>query len=339
MVEDVAAQIKAARESLGVDAGYLPLLRLSSQNEQHARVLQALKLEEKAQIQVLLCSRGEGGWPSALLRSAPENESLLTFVTDVLRPKESLPVSEPKVSETAATVTLAPAETGSPLGLLLVYDKSRDGGLVQPFLSELGRHWMERYGRVEPAPYPLAYYDIADRTTLTRLEASLPGLMTDGKASVALCFFSQGRPTRVVEVRQDLELPATLVRQLSSARTRHLAESVNPGLQSSGTLPAPDALQLTSSQETSILLSRIHELAQQLWSGSSEDQSTENRLAKKNLLTIVELTRLNDKDRELGQQLKAALADYQTEPLVLSSDSPLQTIQTRFIELTNALLE
>ena len=340
-VEDVAAQLKAARQSLGVEAGALPLLRLSSQNEQQAGVLKALKLSEGAQIQVLLCSRGDRGWPRALLRSAPETGSLLSFVTSIVRAKESPSVSkEPGLAEPSQPANSVELDPGSPVGLLLVYDKTREGELVQRFLSELGRHWMERYGRVDPAPYPLAYYDIADETTLTRLQARFPELNTGGKASVALCVFSQGRPTRVVEVRQGLELPATLVRQLSSSRTRHLAESLSPGLQIANTLTIPDALPLSIAQETSVLLSRLHELAQQLWSGSSEDQSSENRLARRNLLNIVELTRSGEgKNRELSAQLKAALADYETEPLILPKDSSLDIIQKQFLGLTNALLE
>ena len=341
VVEEVAAQLKAARQSLGVDVSHLPILRLSSSNEQHARVLKSLKLREGPQIQVLLCSRGEGGWPNEFLRSAPQDENLLTFVRSVLRPEESPPASETTVADQAVIANSA-KETGpgSALGLLLLYDKSRDTGLVKPFLSELGRHWMERYGRVEPPPYPLAYYDIADGTVRTRLQASFPELTTDGKAAVALCFFSDGRPVRVLEVHQELELPATLVRQLSSARTRHLAESLNTGSQTTSTLPTAEAMQLSDAQETSVLLSRIHELAQQLWSGSSEDESPENRLARRNLLNIIELTRSSDaRSRELSTQLKEALADYQAEALILSKDSSLEAVQTRFIELTSALLE
>ena len=206
---------------------------------------------------------------------------------------------------------------------------------MQPFLSELGRHWMERYGRVRPSPYPLASYDLSQTGVLEGVRKAFPELLADESPKVALCFFSHGRPARVLEIYQDMTLPATLVRQISAARRRHLADTIST--EDVATVPDPSVLELSDDQERTVLLSRVHELAQQLWRGSADPKS-ENRLAHRALLQIVELTRYDESGvRAWTIELREALADFQSEPLLLEPQSKLEPVQKQLLEIIRRL--
>ena len=193
---------------------------------------------------------------------------------------------------------------------------------------------MERYGRVKPSPFPLASYDLSDDRVEEALRGSFPELVSDPKPKVALCYFQLGRPVKILEVVNDLTLPATTVRLLSAARHRHMAESISV---TDSSAPAAKEMSLSDDQEQTVRLSRVHELAQRLAYGSSDPEPA-NRLAHRTLLQIVELTRGSDEDRVLSHDLREALADYESEPLLLEPDSSLRSFQDQFLELIRTLI-
>lgn len=347
-VEQVVDMLKAARKELGLKSQELPILRLSLRQERPAQVLQALGINATGNPQVLLCRRGSDGWPELLLGQLSGGENPLLFVRSAVRDPERRelpsrddePVLPPRQEVESTGLAGGPepredklAPTGQ-LGLLLAY-RAEDKEFVQPFLSELGRHWMERYGRVKPSPFPLASYDLSDDRVEEALRGSFPELVSDPKPKVALCYFQLGRPVKILEVVNDLTLPATTVRLLSAARHRHMAESISVTVDSSA--PAAKEMSLSDDQEQTVRLSRVHELAQRLAYGSSDPEPA-NRLAHRTLLQIVELTRGSDEDRVLSHDLREALADYESEPLLLEPDSSLRSFQDQFLELIRTLI-
>ena len=349
-LEQVVDMLKAARKELGIGSGELPILRLNLLQERPALVLQSLGVKVESEPQILLCAKGADGWPDRLIRQLSPGENPLLFVRDAVRDPErkELPSrdAEPElpprrdVESTGLAGGPEPREaalaaTGQ-LGLLLAY-QAEDKEQVQPFLTELGRHWMERYGRVKPSPFPLASYDLSDSRVLEALKKTFPELVTDQQPKVAVCYFQNGRPVKILEVERDLSLPATTVRVLSAARHRHMAETI-----SATELPsAPNAseIRLSDHQEQTVLLSRVHELAQRLALGSAEPDPP-NRLAHRTLTQIVELTRSNDEEkRQLTDELSEVLADYESEPLLLEPDSNLRSYQQQLLELIHTLLD
>ncbi len=349
-VEQVVDMLKAARKELGLNSQEMPILRLSLRQEKAALVLQSLGVKATGEPQVLLCRRGSDGWPELLLRQLSRGENPLLFVRSAVRDpdrrelpsRDDDPTLPPRQDVESTGLAGGPepresklAPTGQ-LGLLLAY-RAEDKEVVQPFLSELGRHWMERYGRVKPSPFPLASYNLSDTRVGEALEKAFPDLVSDLEPKVALCYFQQGRPVKILEVVNDLSLPATTVRVLSAARHRHMAESISVTVDSAA--PAATEMSLSEDQEQTVLISRVHELAQRLARGSS-DPDPANRLAHRTLLQIVELTRSSDEDnRELTHDLREALADYQSEPLLLEPDSSLRSFQEQFLELIRSLLQ
>ena len=348
-VEQVVDMLKAARKELGLKSQELPILRLSLRQERPAQVLQGLGVRPTGNPQVLLCRRGEDGWPELLLRQLSKGENPLLFVRSAVRDPErrDLPSRDdepelpPRQDLESTGLAGGPepresklAPTGQ-LGLLLAY-RAEEREVVEPFLSELGRHWMERYGRVKPSPFPLASYDLSDSRVEEALKKAFPELVVDTEPKVALCYFQLGRPVKILEVVNDLTLPATTVRLLSAARHRHMAESISVTVDSSA--PTAKEVSLSDDQEQTVRLSRVHELAQRLAYGSSDPEPA-NRLAHRTLLQIVELTRNSEEEsRALSHDLREALADYESEPLLLEPDSSLRNFQDQLLELIRSLI-
>jgi len=333
-VDLVVARLKAERRRLTDQPGDLPILRLDPERKSHASVLRELEIEVGDKPKILLCNRAESGWPHGVVGPLSPKDNLVSVIANVAAGKPL------RIESKKQPTAKPPADPRThQVGLVLYYDPSAAGEkiLVDTFLKELGRHWLERYGRVEPAPFPLASYNRGDQLVASRLKESLPAL---GEASVpvaALCLFQGGAPNRVLEVFRELELPATLVRRISGARTRHLSESVI--LAEEGEVPEPAQLALSREQEYSILQSRLHEMARQLWKGVDDGESDQNRLSRKLLLQIVELTRSGKPLDEAEQKsLRAALEDYLEEPLLLSESSEYGPIQERLLELARSLL-
>lgn len=330
-VEEFVKMLKAARQALSLSAQELPLLRLSERLGTHQRVLTELGVALGPKPQLLLCRRASDGWPAEVLAEMPLDANPFTFLRDALDPKGSVtaPVDPPPPSP-------APVPEGQ-LGFLLVYPKGQSATLIDPFLSELGRHWVERYGRVKPAPYPLAFYDSSDPLVAARLQEIHPELLQEPPL-VAICSFSAGRPTQILETFRGLEFPATLVRELSAARTRHLADSLQVGSVTAPELPGADSVTLSPGQHRLIALSRLHELARQLWSSSQDGEAGENRIARRVLLQISELGRETVEKPELWEsQLREVLADYRQEPLRFAPGSELESLHQRFLYLVQEL--
>lgn len=335
-VEDTVAAIKSARRQLGIDPGQLPIVRLNIRQTRPALVLQTLGLEVESTAQVLHCRRGTDGWPDKLIEECSPGENLLLFV----RRASQLPTTEKTLSSRVdpeppprRPEEPVPASAAGEVGLLLVYRGSGEREQVKPFLAELGRHWMERYGRVKPSPYPLASYDLSDQAVAEGVARAFPDLVGE-KPKAVLCLFLRGRPVRVLETFEELEIPATLVRRISASRRSHLVDTVSGG----EPIAAPEArgVELSDRQEETVLLSRVHELAQQLFRGSA-DPSAENRLAHRAILRIVELTRRDSGAPEMSPELSEAIADFRAEPLLLNDDSPLIPTQNQLLELLELL--
>jgi hypothetical protein len=335
-VEDTVKALKAARKQLEIEAHQLPILRLNHRQNKPALVLQSLGLKPTGAAQILLCRRGTSGWPEELLEQCSPGENLLFFVRRASRgpAAKKLPPRQPDPQIPAREEPPELASAGR-VGVLLVY-RGEDKKIVQPFLAELGRHWMERYGRVRPSPYPLASYDLSKAGVADGVAKAFPTLLVNENPKVALCFFLKGRPVKVLEVYEEVTLPATLVRQISAARRRHLADSISTGDKMSA--PDTNTLELSDGQEKTVLLSRVHELAQQLWR-QTLDPKPENKLAHRALIQIVELTRYNESQtRVWSEPLAEALADFQSEPLLLEEGSNLEPVQNQLLEIIERLV-
>jgi hypothetical protein len=340
--EGMVENLKEQRGRLVTDPAALPILRLDPERAHHARVLKTLDIELTGETQVFLCSRSESGWPDKKHRQLLEPGDLLSTISAVSsgspeQPAVATKKAPPKTTPNSPETSL----DASRIGVLLYHDPEdeKQAEQVSDFLKELGRHWMERYSRVEPAPYPLAFYNSGDSTTVSRLTDSLPSIASSRSPSVALCFYSSGRPVEVLEIFPDLQLPATLVRQLSAARTRHLVDSLRPSPQEQTSLPEPVTLVLSDTQERDILLTRLHETAQQLWGGVDDGENGENRLSRKLLLTIIETTRVHrNRTPEVERQLFDALDDFEAEPVLLPEGSEYAPVQERLLELGDTLM-
>ncbi len=104
--------------------------------------------------------------------------------------------------------------------------------------------------------------------------------------------------------------------------------------------PEPESLGLKPELETTLLVSRLNETAQQLWDGFKEDKDEGNRGGRRILLQICELSRkARANDPESLAALREALKDYELEKLTVSKSSRLGEVHDRFLELSQALLE
>jgi hypothetical protein len=333
--------LKRSRAILGIEASQLPILRLDPSLSRHRSQLTSLGVAAAADtVTLLLCERGGSGWPRQVLAKRLGTTETRDLVKEAIeRSSESFADGEHKVE----SGEVKPVSTVSTeLGILLVrkVEDPAECELVESFLTELGRYWMQRYGRVKPTPYPLAYYNVSDEKTLARLQSTLPELVSQPTPLAAVCFYSQGRPVQVLEVHTDLDLPATLVRQLSSARRRHLADTVVLSPAVGTQLPTADAVSLTGAQQMDLVQSRVHEMAQQLWAGSSDGDAGENRLARRLLLKLTEQTHGEEEWTESKlTELKETLEDFMEEPLLLPKDSELVDVQARLLAIGEALTQ
>lgn len=342
-VDSLVNRLKKGRLLTQTEPHTLPILRLDPTRKQHKLVLGKLGVSQSRQTRVLVCDRAESGWPESLVASFPESEKakmIVRLARQRTRVKDQPENVKPPAEKTA--LKISEKSQATEVGLLLLHspDESKDSVLVREFLSELGSHWLQRYGRIKPAPYPLAYYDLSQPDVVSRLK-TFDQALVGATPRAALCLFQRGRPQRVLEVYSSLELPASLVRRVSSARARHLADTISLKVSQSASLPEPSTVRLTASQETSILLGRLHESAQQLWVGVSKDENPQNVTSRRLLLRVVELTRHDSKKWKPSEraELKLALDDFVEEPLILPEDSYLRAIQQRLLELASALPE
>ncbi len=342
-VSSVVGALQEARRASAIPDGGLPILRLDPSKPRHRECLRDLGVSVGPDLQVLLCQRGVSGWPAKLLKRYREGVDSLTVVGDASR--LSLPSSEVSVAESSVSVAEAapkealPSPSAAELGFLLIREgvSQQEEDPAQSFLSELGRYWLQRYGRVDPAPYPLAWYDLSDEVVRSRVQAAFPSLVSGPTPSVALCFFVRGTPVKVLEVFTDLELPATTVRNLSAARNRHLADTVDVSVEAEHVSPSAGTVVLSGSEQKAVVLETVHELAQLLWANSSDGEKKENRLTRRILLKIVELTR-GGQGLDDESQLTAALEDFLAEPLLLGDEPGLVDAQERLKALAEALV-
>lgn len=320
-------QLKVERERQRLSPEQLPLLRLSLGRAPHRAVLERLGVAPGARrLRTFTCRRDDNGWPSEILAeheagTAPD-QILARFVQQKQAPQ-------------AAT-------GGSPLGLLLVGD-AESQQRIRPFLEELGRFWLQRYGRVNPTPYPLASYDISQPEVAQSVARAFPSLVEGKPPVVALCLFEGSQPVEVLQVFRDLEMPATLVREISSARGQAMvAESrrKSPSAAAHASAPAPNPVGLSVEQERVLLVSRLNETAQQLWNGAKDDKSLRNQGPKRILLRVIEESRgYLAGEAQAQARLLESLRDYQVEPLRLERDSGVFEQAARLLELTRSLLD
>lgn len=341
-VEACISALKGERERYGVKADVLPILRFNPASSRHSSFLHSLGLSQKDHLQVLLCGRGADGWPDSLggLFSGE------AAARDAFREAVGLPPAtkeEPASPVRRSTpAPLGDRENLTEVGLLLVYRRSdsEERKRVDSFLTELGRYWAERYGRVKPPPYPLGHYDLTDIETESRVYRAFPELENRVKPLVCLCLFDRNRPKQVLETFDDLDLPATLVRQISSLRAGHLAATVELKPKSDLSLPNVNEVQFTEYTEEKLAQSRIHEIARQLWAEASDGPRGENRVTRRVLFTITELTKPGrERSPEQQERLLDAFEDLRAEPLILSPESDLRQLQTQLLQAAQAILQ
>ncbi len=333
-VDRWVSELKSERGRAGWNSESLPLLRLSFEQPSHRKILDGLNIAPPDGLATYLCRRESRGWPVEVIGKIPTRSSAERFFAQLRQ--HASPVRGPA------------AETSNlELGVLLLYDKSSDNEVakVKHFLEELGHFWLQRYGRSTPAPYPLAAYDTSDRAVVASLSSAFPELSLSSKQrpQVALCLFDGGVPEELLEVYDEMELPASLVRQLSSARSSHLARGplVSASRQSKGEeIPEVSAVGLDSRQQKFMLVSRLNEAAQHLWTASQDEaDSPEQRGPKRLLLAILEECRTYlQSDREEVGSLLELLRDYEVEPLPPLSSERGRDAEGLFNGLVQTLL-
>lgn len=313
--------LKAERERQRISSDELPMLRLSAGRAQHKTILQKLGLLPVERVRTFTCRRDHEGWPSQIVREHEAGSTADIVVGTVVQDRDA-PVA---------------AQGGGAVGLLLVSgaDSSR---LSEPFLQELGRYWLQRYGRVRPSPYPLASYDVSRPETEAALRLTFPKLMEGKLPLVALCVFDDGQPVEILQIFRGLDTPASLVREISAARGQAVTSAVAATAPSTSG-PLATELGLSSEIERVLMVSRLNETAQQLWNASKEDKSQRNQGPKRILLRVIEESR-----RFVGGEAAAygllleSLRDYQVEPLKLDHGSKTTEQSARFLDLGKALL-
>lgn len=347
-VEQMVQSLKGQREKYKLASGVLPILRFQADHPRHQEMLHQLGVTQSTHIRVLLCRRGEDGWPEALSGLFEGPDAAVAAMRQVvgLPPLASKPAQEageqhePGQKATGPSAASPAVHSLTEVGLLLAYkqDDSAEKDKITNFLSELGRYWTQRYGRVSPVPYPLGNYNLSDPQTAERVMAAFPALAKSKSPMVCLCLYEQGRPRRVLEIYDDLDLPATLVRLISAARGKHLAATVELPSASSDPAPASDQVTLSEKVEEKILLARLHETSRLLWSQAQDGDKGENRVTRRVLLRIAQLTEPGkNRTPEEKQALRDAVEDVQAEPLLLKEGSELLTVQQQFLETAHTL--
>ena len=341
--DSVVDRLKAARAARGLEPGSLPILRLDPTKSNHGKVLSSLGLAQEASEVIAVCSQGGDGWPTRVVKrfsSQDRPRFVVTAGMGIAYEESAAQEAEQEVEpETSASSTdLAKAVPN--VGVLLIREsgQSEQVELSSIFLRELGRHWLQRYGRVRPSPYPLASYDFSDPVVKERVSKSFSDLQEASLPLVCLALFEDARPVKVLDVYSQLETPATLVRQLSGARGRHLAETIEVGEVVAET-PEASPLTLSDGQENALLLGRLQESARQLWSGMDDGPGGTNKLARRALLAIVQAIDDQEDEAPPSRELIGALEDFQAEKITLKPDSELGEVLSRLRELTTTLLE
>ena len=211
--------------------------------------------------------------------------------------------------------------------------------LAREFLTELGRYWLERYGRINPTPYPLAQYDSSVPGIRKGLKRAYPKLQVDSGPKVALGAFAGGKPQFILELYSSLDLPATLVRRISSDRGRHLAESISKESVAE-TLPPIDVITLDEDTRKVILWSRFEESVRQLREGVIGDTDFQNENALK---ALDEMNRLFHRDssseRGLDKKIRLAFSEFRAQPFEFKDKFSLELVQERVLVLGEALLK
>lgn len=349
------SEVKEARTELNLTKDGLPILRLTPVQGRAAQAFSDIGVEPGERIRVLLCTRVAGGWPGKILAECAIDESPAVFLrrewgrrmgTSSVASGQSSS-HEDRYSEKDAlgttrwTSNSASRTVSSQVGILLLFRGSQEESELKPFLAALGKHWADRYGRVRPSPYPLASYDLSDRRVSDGVERAFPEL--DGLAgpTLALCLFEDGTPTAILQTHSALEDPERLVGVVVEVRREHLSESLSKRPVRVN-LPLPRSLEMSTNQERTVSLSRLHELAQQLRreSEGSGESGRDNEQARRALAKILELTQY---DASLGEgrwspELRQALVDYSDEPLHLEVGTASERTQEQLLRVINELL-
>ena len=337
--DSVVDKLKAARAALGVEPGGLPILRLDPTKKNHRQVLTKLGLSRSSLAVIAVCSQAASGWPSQVVKQFSEEDPPRLVI------ERGIGMSREQSGQIDRTERIAssqePSKAVANVGILLIRDSEQPQQveLTHLFLRELGRHWMERYGRVRPSPYPLASYDFSDPVVRERVSKSFSELADATKPLVCLALFEDRRPIRVLDVFEEVQTPATLVRRLSGVRGRHLAETIDVGDGGEEEVPEASVLTMTDDLESALLLGRVQESARQLWSGMDDGPDGVNRLARRALLAIVQAIDDQQANAPVSQALRSALEDFQAEKILLPPDSELQGVLSRLRALTTTLLE
>ena len=314
-VDRWVARLKAERERQRRSPENLPILRLGPGEPSHRAVLRGLGLDDRSEIRTYTCARDAKGWPVKILVAHEPGVPPDAIVSRTLEGQEQTQV--------------APEQS---VGLLLI-SRPEDQPKMELFLKELGRLWMGRYGRVRPSPYPLASYDLSDPEVAAALNASFPQLL-ESPPMVALCSFRNSQPVEILETYRDLDLPASLVRTVSAARSGNFRATTVSKIDGA---PPARAVGVSEEQEQLLVVMRLQETARQLWNGSVEDESRQNQAAKRILLRVIEESRRYIEGETAALVLlQESLRDYAVEPLV-SEDAKLAEAQARFLQLIRTL--
>ena len=355
-VERLVKQAKSYRAGRNESVNSWPIVRLSNGLEAHLKVLQELGLSKLDDPVVYMCSRGPRGWPTALLKPltlAPQGVSPGPRAIDrdsqesKRGPQASGQSPKPSDIENAeATVKKSsPPELSADLELgYLLYYRTGDAAAsaqVKSLVKELGRFWLERYGRARPAPFPLAFYDASSPLVKARVHSRWPEMGDGSQPVLFLVSYQQKRPESVLARVEDLDLPAQAIRSAAALRRRWQNRvQLTPNSPNAQDTPLPEAVPLDDGEETYLLVLRIRELAQQLWL-SSEGGPQLSPESKRRLIAVSELCRKYlDGDEERLAAIREALADL--EELDLDRPSPsarLRTVWSRLRSLSKQLLQ
>lgn len=341
-VEQLVEQAKSYRADLGETVNSLPIVRLSGSIDSHATVLRELGLKKLSVPVVYLCRRGARGWPVALIEPLTFDPAEHIAQSPANQTGEQPQATEPAEGESESG-GLVPEhlDPNLEIGYLLYYQtkEPESSAQVQRLVKELGRFWLERYGRARPAPFPLAFYDASNPEVRSKVASVWPEMDDGSKPTLYLVSYRGKQPERILASVHDLDLPAQAIRTAASLRRQWQKKvQLEPGLQAPGLSLEPESVTLDDREENELMVIRIRELAQQIWS-DSEQREKLSPTVQRDLIAVVEQSRrfLQGEPEQFGALSKTLEGISSDEALSLPSDGKLSSAWKRLLSLSRKL--
>lgn len=288
------AELKAARDEVGLTRQEAPIQRLYWSVPNHRQKLESLGLTPDKLPWVGFGQRGSEGWPQSLEERLPSSHSAADiidrFAGRYLR--------------------------GQPRwGLLLVDDRARPDWQEERrhFVREVGLLVHQRRGEVSGSEVPTFAYDLSEPGQARYVREGL-GLQEEAPFAV-VAEFEGDRPVRTVGQPASMLTPALSSRLLwgtLQGAKPGAGESVPPG-------PATEPI-IYSIEGLVVCVIRSHELSTQLYESVKHQPLGEDRRARQDLLGIVENSGILRQELEQGverpleavQRLLANAADFRS---------------------------